>query len=149
MSFGLKAQNASKSLESDREGKNISSSYVLDWRHQTAVAFMYHLQSLQYKIGNQNVFYYSDQTGQIAVITEPFCLPPMSSFDSLQGLLRMDDFHPAIMDIGSDGYLGFKSNSYGIAGMGFEVKYQCPVEEPCEYIKSTKFCKKGKEKGEM
>ena len=108
---------------------------------------MYHLQSLQYKIGNQNVFYYSDRTGQRAVITEPFCLPPMSSFDSLQELLRTDEIHPATMDIGSDGHLGFKSNSFGIRGRSFEISYQC--EEPCEYIKSTKFCKKGKVKGEM
>ena len=71
----------------------------------------------------------------------------MKSFGSLLGMLKMDDFHPAIMDIGSDGYLGFESSPYGMGGMGFEVKYQCPVEEPCEDIKSTKYCKKAKKKG--
>ena len=71
----------------------------------------------------------------------------MRSFDSLRGMLRMHDFQPAIMDIGSDGYIGFESNPYGMGGMGFIVKYQCPVEEPCEDIKSTKYCKKAKKKG--
>ena len=71
----------------------------------------------------------------------------MKSFGSLQGMLRMDSFDPAIMEIGSDGYLGFESNPYGMGGMGFEVDYQCPVEESCEDIKSTKFCEKAKKKG--
>ena len=91
--------------------------------------------------------YYSNQTGQIAVISEPFCLPPMKSFASLQGMLRMDAFNPASMIIGSDGYLGFESNPYGMGGMGFEVNYQCPIQESCEDIKSTKFCEKAKKKG--
>ena len=92
-------------------------------------------------------FYYSNQTGQIAVISEPFCLQPMESFASLQGMVRLDAFNPASMIIGSDGYLGFESNPYGMGGMGFEVNYQCPVQESCEDIKSTKFCEKAKKKG--
>ena len=92
-------------------------------------------------------FFYSDQSEQISIITEPFCLPPMTNFGSLQGMLRMDSFNPAIMEIGSDGYLGFESNPYSMGGMGFEVEYQCPAEEPCEDIKSAKFCKKAKKKG--
>ena len=93
------------------------------------------------------MFYYSDQTPQIAVMTEPFCPPPMRSFDTLRGMLRMDSAYPASMFIASDGNIGFESNPYSMGGTGFEIKYQCPVKEPCEDIKSTKFCKKQKKKG--
>ena len=79
-------------------------------------------------------------------MTEPFC-SPMRNFDSLQGMLRMDSLNPGIMFIGSDGYIGFESNPYDNGGMGFEIKYQCPVEEPCEDIKSVKYCKKQEKKG--
>ena len=88
-------------------------------------------------------FYYSDQTPQIAIMTEPFCLTTMRSVYSLQEMLKKDAPNPMI--VGSDGYVGFES--YGKEGMGFEVKYQCPLEEPCEDIKSTKYCKKAKKKG--
>ena len=80
-------------------------------------------------------------------MTEPFCPTPMRSFDSLQGMLRMDDFNPASMIIGSNGNVGFESNPHSMGGKGFEIKYQCPVKEPCEDIKSAKFCKKQKKKG--
>ena len=79
-------------------------------------------------------------------MTEPFC-SPMRNFDSLQGMLKMDSLNPSIMFIGSDGYIGFESNPYSMGGTGFEIKYRCPGKEPCENIKSTKFCKKQKKKG--
>jgi len=101
------------------------------------------------------MFYYSDDwTPQISVMTEPYCPPPMRSFDTLRGMLRMDAFeprfepgHPAHMIIMSNGYIGFESNPYSMGGTGFEIKYQCPVKEPCEDIKSAKFCNKQKKKG--
>ena len=79
-------------------------------------------------------------------MTEPFCPPPMRSFDILQGMLRMDALDPARMIIGLY-RVAFESNPYSMGGTGFEIKYQCPVKEPCEDIKSAKFCKKQKKKG--
>ena len=59
----------------------------------------------------------------------------------------MDNIYPGSMFIASDGNIGFESSPYGTGGMGFEIKYECPVEEPCEDIKSKKWCKKQKKKG--
>ena len=95
------------------------------------------------------MFYCSDQTPLVAVMVEPFCpsTPPMRSFDNLRGILRMDNPYPGSMFIASDGNVAFSSESYGMGGMGFEIKYECPVKEPCEDIKSAKWCKKQKKKG--
>ena len=95
------------------------------------------------------MFYCSDQTPLVAVMVEPFCpsTPPMRSFDNLRGILRMDNPYPGSMFIASDGNVAFSSESYGMGGMGFEIKYECPVKEPCEDINSAKWCKKQKKKG--
>ena len=96
------------------------------------------------------MFYCSYQTPLVAVMVEPFCPsipPPMRSFDSLGGILRMDNPNPGSIIIASDGHIGFEADSYGMGGMGFEIKYECPVKEPCEDIKSAKWCKKQKKKG--
>ena len=101
------------------------------------------------KVANQNVFC-SYGTPLVAVMVEPFCpsAPPMRSFDSsLGGILRNDNPSPGSIFIASDGNVGFSSDSYGMGGMGFEIKYECPVKEPCEDIKSAKWCKKQKKKG--
>ena len=81
---------------------------------------------------------------------EPFCpsAPPMRSFDSLGGILRIDGIYTSsTMLVASNGTIGFEASPYSMGGMGFEIKYECPVEEPCEDIKSTKWCKKQKKKG--
>ena len=82
-------------------------------------------------------------------MTEPFCTPAptVMSFESLEGILRMDSAYPGSMFIASDGNIGFSANPQGMGGLGFEIKYQCLVKEPCEDIKSTKFCKKQKKEG--
>ena len=82
-------------------------------------------------------------------MVEPYCpsTPPMRSYDSLGGIIRMDNPNPGSMFIASDGRVGFSSDSYSMGGMGFEIKYECPVKEPCEDIKSKKWCKKQKKKG--
>ena len=94
-------------------------------------------------------FYCSDQTSRLTVMTEPFCTPAptMMSLESLEGILRMDSAYPGSIFIASDGIIGFSANPQGMGGLGFEIKYQCPVEEPCEDIKSAKYCKKQKKKG--
>ena len=59
----------------------------------------------------------------------------------------MDSAFPGSMFIASDRNIGFSANPQGMGGLGFEIKYQCLLKEPCEDIKSTKFCKKQKKKG--
>ena len=59
----------------------------------------------------------------------------------------MDGIYPGSMLVASNGTIGFEASPYSMGGMGFEIKYKCPVEEPCEDIKSTKWCKKQKKKG--
>ena len=95
------------------------------------------------------MFYCSYQTPLVAIMVEPYCpsTPPMRSYDSLGGIIRMDNPNPGSMFIASDGRVGFSSDSYSMGGMGFEIKYECPVKEPCEDIKSKKWCKKQKKKG--
>ena len=95
------------------------------------------------------MFYCSYQTPLVAIMVEPYCpsTPPMRSFDSLGRIVRMDNPNPGSMFIASDGRVGFSSDSYSMGGMGFEIKYECPVKEPCEDIKSKKWCKKQKKKG--
>ena len=102
------------------------------------------------KVANQNVFC-SYGTPLVAAIVEPFCpsaAPLMRSFgSSIKGILRNDNPSPGSIFIASDGNVGFSSDSYGMGGMGFEINYECPVKEPCEDIKSAKWCKKQKKKG--
>ena len=59
----------------------------------------------------------------------------------------MDGIYPGSMLVASNGTIVFEASPYSMGGMGFEIKYECPLEEPCEDIKSTKWCKKQKEKG--
>ena len=58
----------------------------------------------------------------------------------------MDGIYPGTMLVASNGTIGFEASPYGMGGMGFEIKYECPVKEPCEDINSTKWCKKQKKK---
>ena len=83
---------------------------------------------------------------------EPFCpsTPPLRSFDS-----------QSTMIVASNGTIVFEASPNSMGGMGFEIKYECPAattttttttiktttKEPCEDIKSTKWCKKQKKNG--
>ena len=69
---------------------------------------------------------------------EPFCpsTPPLRSFDS-----------QSTMIVASNGTIVFEASPNSMGGMGFEIKYECPVKEPCEDINSAKWCKKQKKKG--
>ena len=95
------------------------------------------------------MFHCSSETPLVSILVEPHCpsTPPMRSFDSLGRILKMDNPNPGYMFIASGGNVGFSSDSYSMGGMAFEIKYECPVVEPCEDIKSTKWCKKQKKNG--
>ena len=89
--------------------------------------------------------------GNLCMYPENLCIGIKQPFMTVtyEGniILRNDNPSPGSIFIASDGNVGFSSDSYGMGGMGFEIKYECPVKEPCEDIKSAKWCKKQKKKG--
>ena len=52
---------------------------------------------------------------------------------------------PGILNFNTDGEVNF--HAYSMAGQGFEINYECEIEEPCEDEKPKKYCKKQKKKG--
>ena len=58
---------------------------------------------------------------------------------------RIDNMAPGNLQFGSDGTVNFYA--YSMAGKGFEINYECEIEEPCEDEKPKKYCKKQKNKG--
>jgi len=88
---------------------------------------------------------------QHVAIKEPSCPSYKNDYRNgtstrLEDLARADprsSEYPGCIYVSSDGHILFYS--YGYAGQGFEIKYECP--QPCEDEQSPKYCKKALKKG--
>ena len=86
---------------------------------------------------------FSDENPKFTGMYEPSCAYLDATSRRAFTKERMDYPQPGFLQFGSDGTINFYAS--GMAGQGFEIKYECDV--PCEDEKPTKWCKKQKKKG--